>query len=197
MVRLLTLCFALATTAAPAADLLRDDFSEAKHPVRKPTRGPWKIENGTATCTQDDALYAKHKDHGPVIWYDVKFTDATLTFQFKPDAATKTFVFTLNGATGHVFRFVTSTRGTGLRAFPPEPPDHQSIALGKTGPALKADTWTPVKVTLSGSQATVQIGDTYTEVVDHPSLARDKTTLGLGFSFGTLAVKDLAITATN
>jgi hypothetical protein len=193
MPRLILTLLALTTLLAPAADLLRDDFTSTQHPTRKPTRGPWKIENGTATCTQDDALYAKFKDHGPVIWYDVKFTDATLTFQFKPDPATKTFVFTLNGAEGHVFRFVTSSRGTGIRAFPPGPQDHASIALGKTGPALTPGAWTKAKITLTGTQATVQIGDTYTETVTHPSLARPKTTLGLGFSFGTLAVKDLAV----
>lgn len=195
MSRLILTLLALATLHTPAAELLRDDFSEAAHPVRKPTRGTWKVENGSATCAQDDALYAKFKNHGPVIWYDVKFTDATLTFQFKPDATTKTFVFTLNGAEGHVFRFVSSSRGTGIRAFPPEPPDHQSIALGKTGPALQPGQWTAVKVTLSGSQATVQIGDSFSEVVTHPSLARAKTTVGLGFSFGTLSLKDLVVTA--
>lgn len=195
MTRLLVTLLSLIALLSPAADLLRDDFSSTAHPTRKPTRGAWKIENGTATCTQDDALYAKHKNHGPVIWYDVKFTDATVTFQFKPDPKTKTFVFTLNGSDGHVFRFVTSGRGTSIRAFPPEPPDHQSIALGKTGTALIPGAWTPVKITLTGSQAIIHIGDTYTETVTHPSLARPKTTLGLGFSFGNLALKDLTVTA--
>jgi hypothetical protein len=65
---------------------------------------------------------------------------------------------------------------------------------GDSGPALTPGAWTKVKITLAGTQATVQIGDTYTETVTHPSLARPKTTLGLGFSFGTLAVKDLAVT---
>lgn len=185
----------LFTLSSPAADPFRDSFSEPKLPIRRLTRGPWKLENGAATCTQDDALYAKFKNHGPVIWYDTKFTDATISFLFKPDPTTKTFVFTVNGAEGHIFRFVTSSRGTSIRAFPPEPPDHQSIALGKPGPALTPGAWTQVKVTLNGTQTTVQIGDTYSETVTHPSLARPKTTLGLGFSFGTLAVKDLAIEA--
>jgi hypothetical protein len=193
MCRLLLTLVALTTLSAPAAELLRDSFSEPKHPIRKPTRGPWKFESDTATCTQDDALYAKFKNHGPVIWYDVKFTDATIAFQFKPDAVAKTFVFTVNGTEGHVFRFVTSARGTGIRAFPPGPPDHQSIALGKTGPALTPGAWTSARITLSGTKATLQIGDTYTETVDHPSLARPKTTIGLGFSFGTLALKDLSV----
>lgn len=197
MTRFLVALLSLFVMIAPASEILRDDFTDNQHPTRKLTRGPWKITNNSATCTQDDALYAKFKDHGPVIWYDVKFTDATLTFQFKPDPATKTFVFTLNGAEGHVFRFVTSSRGTGIRAFPPGPQDHASIALGKTGPALTPGSWTKVKVTLTGPQATVQIGDTYTETVTHPSLARPKTTLGLGFSFGTVSVKDLALNAAN
>ena len=177
-----------------AAELIADTFADAKMENRRAQRGSWKFENRTATCTQDDALYAKFANHGPVLWYDKEFTDAVIEFQFKPDAACKTFVFTLNGKEGHVFRFVTSARGTGIRAFPPEAPDHQSIALGRTGPELKADAWTPVKVTLRGAAATVQIGESFSESVEHASLARGKTTLGLGFSFGTLSIKDLRVT---
>lgn len=40
---------------------------------------------GVATCAQDDELYKKNKDHGPVIWYDVSFTDATVRFASRPD----------------------------------------------------------------------------------------------------------------
>lgn len=189
---LFPIVFSLATLVSLAADPLRDDFSDPRHPVRRPTRGPWKVENGTITCTQDDALYAKFKNHGPVVWYDTAFTDATVSFQFKPDPATKTFVFTVNGADGHIYRFVVSSRGTGIRAFPPEPPDHQSIAVGKTGPALSPGVWTQVKVVLSGTQATLQIGD-YSESVNHPSFARPKTTIGLGFSFGTLSLRNFTV----
>lgn len=191
---LLPLLLALSPLTLTATELVKDDFASADHPIRKATRGPWQIEQGVASCTQDDALYAQHKNHGPVIWYDATFTDAVIQFQVKPDPACKTFVFTLNGADGHVFRFVSSARGTGIRAFPPGA-ETKSIPLGKLGPALAPDQWTPVTVTLNGTQVTVKIGDSFTETVAHESFVQTKTTLGLGFSFGTLSLKNVSITA--
>jgi hypothetical protein len=193
MKRLLSTLVLLVTLTASAADLVTDDFASAKHPKRKAQRGPWQFQDGTARCVQDDTLFEKFKNHGPILFYDTAFTDAVITFQFKPEAGCKTFVFTVNGAEGHVFRFVSSTRGTGFRAFPPSPNEHSSIALGKTGPALKLDAWTSVKVTLAGTKATVQIGDTFVETTEHASLARPKTNLSLGFSYGSMSFKDLRV----
>ncbi len=74
-----------------------------------------------------------------MIWYDAQFTDAVIKFAFKPEKA-KTFVFTVNGPDGHVFRFITSERGTNIVAFPPSP-DHKSKPLDRGGPKLKEE-WT-------------------------------------------------------
>jgi len=40
MPRLILTLLALTTLLAPAADLLRDDFTSTQHPTRKPTPGP-------------------------------------------------------------------------------------------------------------------------------------------------------------
>lgn len=187
------LLLTLLTASALAADtpLLQDDFSAPKLEQRRAMRGEWKFADLTATCTQDDELFKKNKDHGPILFYDLAHTDASLRLAFKPDAAVKTVVFTCNGAEGHVFRLVLSTAGTSVRAFPTESKDHKSIALA-TEKAVKLvpGQWTPLSVTLQGSQATLKLGD-FTQTYDHPSFARAKTNFSLGFSFGTLSVKEV------
>jgi len=189
--RLLALLL-LAVVALQAADgpRLSDDFASAEHPVRRAQRGPWQFADGIATCTQDDALYKKFKDHGPILFYDFAHQDAVVRFAYRADPAVKTVVLTANGADGHVFRFVTSARGTSVRAFPPAAADSKSIAVGQPGPVLKAGEWVPVEVRLQGAKATVRMGTDFVQTFEHPSFARAKTNLSLGFSFGTLAVRD-------
>lgn len=172
--------------------LLKDDFSQPDLKLRRAARGPWLFENQTATCTQDDELYKKFKDHGPIIFYDLGYEDATVSFRYRADSAVKSVVFTANGADGHVFRFVTSARGTGVRAFPVESKDHKAVSLGNETPKLKPGEWVPVKVTLNGPQAIVKIGD-FEKTYEHPSLAREKTNLSIGFSFGSLAVQEFVV----
>lgn len=191
ILRLLFLCLLSSNTATAAEVLLKDDFSNPKLEQRRASRGDWKFADGAATCTQDDALYKKNKDHGPIIFYHLPLQDARIRFSFKADGA-KTLVFTGNGADGHVFRFVMSDRGTSIRAFPADSADHKSISLGNEAPKLKSGEWVPVEVDLRGSKATVKIGD-FVKTCEHASLTRAKTNISIGFSFGTLTVKDVVI----
>jgi len=187
--------FALFATAALAADapLLKDDFSAPKMETRRAARGEWKFAGNAATCTQDDELYKKNKDHGPILFYDLAYTDAAIRFAVKPDAANKSVVFTANGAEGHVFRLVFSQAGMGVRAFPPEEKDHKSISLGNEKAAmLKAGEWTQVSVELRGSKATVKVGD-FSKTYEHGSIARAKTNLSVGFSYGTVGVREMVV----
>ncbi len=187
---------AASTTTGRAADLpYRDDFSAATKEGRKAQRGPWKMEEGEARCTQDDELFKKLKSHGPVLWYDVPFANGVVKFEYQPDASCRSFVFTINAQKGHLFRFVTSARGTGLRAFVlKDDATHDAIPLGGNGPALKPGEWTSVTVEFAGSKATVKIGGSYAETVEHPSIAKAKATVGLGFSFGTAKFRNFQIT---
>lgn len=189
----LALASCLAFTALGADTVvLKDDFSDATLKARRAMRGEWKFANGVATCTQDDALFKKYQDHGPIIFYDLAHTDATVRFSFKADGA-KTFVFTANGEKGHVFRFVMNATGTGIRAFPPDSKDHASIALAQEKLPLKSGEWIPVEVKLQGPKATVKIGDAPGKTYEHASLAHPKANLSVGFSFGTLSVKDFVM----
>lgn len=186
--------FLAAATMLAAADapLLKDDFSDPARKARRASRGEWKFADGTATCTQDDALYKKFKDHGPILFYDLAYEDATIRFSYKADASVKSVVFTSNGEAGHIFRFVSSARNTSIRAFPADGADHKSVSLGTEGPALQPGEWVPVTVQLRGSKATVKIGG-FEKTYEHASLARPKTNLSIGFSFGTFSVKDLVV----
>lgn len=187
------LALLLVASTAVAADniLLKDDFSQAEKTGRRAMRGAWSYTDGIATCTQDDELYKKFKDHGPIIFYDLEHTDAKISFQFKAQGS-KTVVFTCNNKDGHVFRFVASATGTSIRAFPPDG-DVKSIQLAK-GPALTQDIWVPVTVELRGNKAIVQIGTVEPLTVEHPSFAVAKSNLSIGHSFGTLSVKDVLVT---
>lgn len=190
----LLLLLSAASIFAAEAPLLQDDFSTPKLEQRRALRGEWKFADKTATCTQDDELFKKNKDHGPILFYTLAHTDAAISLAFKPDAATKAVVFTCNGAEGHVFRIVMSAAGASVRAFPPGSADHKSIALGMEKEVkLVAAQWTPLRVELRGSKATVTIGG-FTKTYEHASFAAPKANFSLGFSFGSLGVKDVMAT---
>ena len=189
----LVLLLIAAATFAAEAPLLQDDFSAPKIQQRRAMRGGWKFADKTATCTQDDELYKKSKDHGPILFYDLAYTDAAIRFSVKPDASTKTVVFTANGEKGHVFRIVFSATGAALRAFPTDSKDHKSIALANEASVkLTPGEWTRVSIELRGSKAIVRVGD-FTKTYEHASISAAKTNLSIGFSYGTLSVKDLVV----
>jgi hypothetical protein len=180
----------IAEFASASPPLLKDDFSDPQLAARRALRGDWKIADGIAACTQDDELFKRHKNHGPIIFYDVKHTDAAVSFAFKPDAAVKSVVFTANGEAGHVFRIVIGTATASVRAFPPEEKDHKSIALGaEPSWKLKAGEWTRVRVELRGPKAVVHVGEASKEF-EHASIARPKANLSIGFANGSMSVKD-------
>ncbi|WP_395741592.1 hypothetical protein [Prosthecobacter sp.] len=190
-----TMLFLMLATAVFSAEapLLKDDFLVSDSAMRRAARGPWKFVEGSAVCTQDDALFKKNKDHGPILFYDLAYTDAFIHFAVKRDEANKMIIFTANGADGHVFRLVFTPAGMGVRAFPPEQKDHKSISLGnEKAVVLKPGAWTKVSVELRGTKATVKVGD-FSKVYEHASIARAKTNLSVGFSYGTVSVTEMVV----
>ncbi len=191
----LSLVFFSGIAFAQAEPQFTDPFTaDAKVPERRAMRGDWQIAEGIAQCTQDDALYKKYKDHGPIIFYDLATSDATFHYAFKPEGC-KSVVFTLNNEDGHVFRFVTSPeRGTNFRAFPPSD-DHKSIATHRADDwNLVEGEWTEVEVEMKGDTAIVTFGDHDPIEVKHATYAKSKTNFSIGFSFGSLAVKGVEVT---
>ena len=190
----LLLLLAFSSVLAADAPWLRDDFSVAKLDQRRAMRGEWKFADQTATCTQDDELYKKNKNHGPILFYDLEYTDASICFAVKPDANIKSIVFTANGAEAHLFRLVFSQAGMAVRAFPADSKDHKAVALANEASVkLKTGEWNEVSVELRGGKATVKVGD-FARTYEHVSISLAKVNLSVGFSFGTLSVKDLVVT---
>ncbi len=185
----LTILFSTAVLA-DEKPFFKDDFSNTDLKQRRASRGDWKYVNGVATCTQDDALFKKFQDHGPIIFYDLPTTDSTINFSFKPEGV-KSVVFTANGEKGHVFRFVLSNDVMSVRAFPPG--DAKSIAIGQEKFPLRSGEWVAVEVKLQGNKATVKLGDAFEKSYEHASLSRPKANLSVGFSYGTLSVKDFSV----
>lgn len=190
MIRLIASLLLASCLPVFAGPVFKDDFSNPKLTERKAARGPWKFAGGIATCTQDDELFKKFKDHGPIIFYNVPHQNAKIRFAFKADAC-RSVVFTANGEKGHVFRFVSGAAGTSVRCFPPGA-DHKSVELAK-GPALKQGEWVEVAVELNGSKAILSIGKDFTQILESPHLAAAKANISVGFSFGSLSVRDVVI----
>ncbi len=189
---LLSLVLLAVTTVMAGEPFFKDPFTEGGAvPERRALRGDWKIAGGVARCTQDDELYKKNKDHGPVIFYEVPTTDATFRFSMKPTGC-QSIVFTLNGSEGHVFRFVTSSRGTGFRAFPPGEEKSIQTALHPEWKAPDGE-WTQVSVTMKGDTATVGFGGHEPITIPHASYTATKVNFSIGFAFGTFEVKDVAV----
>jgi hypothetical protein len=194
-VALLAGLFAISRLAS--AEVVIDDPFTAPQLAKRdlsPARGTWSIANGVATCTQDDALYAKNKDHGPILWYDAQFTDAKVKFGFRPQG-TRSFVFTLNNEKGHVFRFVVAEGGLSVRTWPEQGAKAKAVSLlaPKPGtPALKDGEWVDAELKFAGSTCTLRLGD-FQQTFEHAAIANTKTKLGLGFSFGTLTLRAVAV----
>lgn len=183
----------LLSPSAIAAEF-KDDFTQPKLEHRRAARGEWKIADGIARCTQDDELYKKNKDHGPIIFYDVPTKDSVIQFSFKPQGV-KNVVFTLNGASNHVFRILIGDKGTTTRAFPARSKEHDPKTLAQDGPKIAQGEWTDVTVEIRGPKATVKIGKDYSKTVEDPAIAQPKTNISIGFSFGSLEVKGFEVGA--
>lgn len=184
-------------TTANGATVLEDRFTSSSHPQRKApaTRGVWKFADGIGACTQDDATFAKNKNHGSVLWYDTAFTDGTVRFAFRAEKL-REFVLTLNSEGHHAFRFVLSQSGLSVRGWSGEGHDAKPEELmpqNVKAPALADGRWTEAVLQFEGSRCTLVLGPGFKQTFEHPAIAKKKTTLGLGFSFGTLAVRDLKI----
>jgi hypothetical protein len=195
LVPLVAVC--LISGSVVAGTVLEDHFTAASHPQRKApaNRGEWKFADGVASCIQDDVTFAKNKNHGPVLWYDTAFTDGTVRFAFRTEKV-RDFVFTLNSDGHHAFRFVQSPQGLSVRAWTGEGAEAKAESLlpkDAKAPGLTDGQWVEVAAEFSGDRCTLSIGPSFQHTFQHPAIAKKKTTLGLGFSFGTLSVRALKI----
>ena len=130
-----------------------------------------------------------------VIWYNTKFTDATVRFAIRAEKV-KSFVFTLNDEKGHVFRYVLSPTTLAVRAWREQGPNAKAEVLPvQKGPKLADGVWIPAELKFSGDSCTLKLGSDFTQTFQHPAIGKQKTRLGLGFAFGTLSVRDVSVVA--
>lgn len=170
--------------------LLRDDFSLAKHKDRAATRGDWQVTDGTISVTQDPELYKKFANHGPLLAYPIPHDDAEARVEFRPSGC-KSVVFTMDAESGHAFRIVLPVERPGVVfGYDPQPGEDRPKAhpLSRELPSLTDDTWTSLRARVVGDTASVKIGDQNFKV-SHPSIDQVKTTVKIGFAFGSLQVR--------
>jgi hypothetical protein len=173
-----------------AADLpFEDQFTEISHPLRKLSRGEWKVENGVATCTQSDALFKKSKNHGPIIRWDLPTTDSVIEFEYRADVAVQAMIFTVNRTKGHAFRVMAKPSGSRVIAYAA---NHDEPGISAPAPAMKPNEWQKIRVEIRGNKATALIAGETIEVIQ-PALAGPKATITIGFSYGTLAVRKVRV----
>lgn len=205
-----SLTISLGATAVSAADtqgvkLVDDDYTQASYPHRNAARGDWIIADGVASVTQDDELYKKYKNHGPIMIYTVPHTDASAVVEFKPEGC-RAVVFTMDAAEGgHAFRVKLvpedpkrprqrSAIVSYLAKKPGAEKAEQVVLNNKNVPALADGDWTRLEVTVVGDTATVKLGEE-TIRVQHDQIAQAKKIAKLGFSFGALEIRQFQLQA--
>ncbi|MEZ5394610.1 MAG: hypothetical protein R2724_17485 [Bryobacterales bacterium] len=189
---LLLAALALPLSAGPKDAGFTDSFHSPTMANRRLERGDWRVANGVARVSQDDALYKKYKNHGPIVFYDLPMRDVRVRFEVKLEDA-KRFVFTFNGNGGHVFRLLQNPDNSALLAFEDKDGKHSPLRLDTSAPHVDNGEWIPYSIEIQGETAKVSIGDAYRKSVRHPSLAAPKTNLSLSFHYGELEVRNLHV----
>lgn len=188
---ILLAALALPLLAGPKDAGFVDPFTGPQYANRRLERGDWKVANGVAKVTQDDALYKKYKSHGPIVFYDVPMQDVRVSFQVRLQDA-KRFVFTFNGKS-HVFRFLQNEDNAALLAFEDKGGKHVGKRLDDSLPKLRNGEWVPYTIEIKGDAATFSIGDSFKKTVRDASYAQPKSNLSLSFHFGTMEVRNLHV----
>ena len=189
---LLIAALALPLAAGPKGAGFVDSFNMPELANRRLMRGDWKVSGGVASVTQDDELYKKYKNHGPIVFYDMPMQDVRVKFEVRLEDA-KRFVFTFNGKGGHVFRLLQNPDGAAVLAFEDKDGKHASVRLDETPPKVRNGEWIPYTVEIRGDSARYAIGDAPAKTVKHPTLASAKSNLSLSFHYGTMRVRGLSV----
>ena len=203
--------FALLLMLSPltAGEEFVDQFNQTQQEGRLAERGDWKFQNGIASCVADPVLYKQYKNHGPILKWPREFNDCTVQFEMKAKDCQRV-VFTLNGD-GHVFRVTLADERPDAPAGTSNVPTRVIAWATRSSKQNKGDTikpkempdlpavngkWVPVKLSVKGRQAALQIGDFQTEI-PHAALARDKNMVMLTFAHGQLAVRNFRMSFRN
>ncbi|WP_250927394.1 hypothetical protein [Aporhodopirellula aestuarii] len=189
---------------AAKKEVFTDNFSSSHLDGRDENyaRGQWTYRDNVATAVCDPELYAKHKNHGPMLSWPVTFKEGQIEFEMKATDCQRV-VFTLNGD-GHVFRVTLADETDACQAGASRVPTRLIAWETKSSKQNKGDTikpkglpdlpaiqdqWVRLNLDIEGEHAKLSIGDFQTSL-DHPALARDKSAITLTFAHGSLAVRN-------
>ncbi|MCM8529694.1 MAG: hypothetical protein NE330_00915 [Lentisphaeraceae bacterium] len=178
--------------------LVEDNFVTKKLEARKPARGNWQIKDGVIAAKFDAELFKKYKNHGPIVWYDIKTsTDCTINLEYKISGAVDTVMFSVNDKKGHVYRTTLKKDGKRKGAFTKvwNAEKKSSPAGPLDGFEYTLDKWLPVRLTFVGTTLTVKIGES-SQTYEHEGFAREKAKINFQFSGdGEMQVRNVKVTA--
>lgn len=177
---------------------INDSFDAERHPARKALRGHYDVKDGVLSVGHDPELYAKYKDHGPIVTYAASFRDADASLRFRllddpEQKAPARGAFTLDGNKGHVLRVFTYTNQPG-RAVVWNEGEKKAIPLTKELPTIEFGKWTDLKIAVNGTRATITLAGKSVEV-EHPALARQKTNAKYSSAFAKMELDEFSLEA--
>jgi hypothetical protein len=181
----------VASTAETITLPITDTFADQEMAGRTFARGPWEVKDHQTTCVQSEELVKKYKNHGPVIMYDVTYTDATISFSWKPSSAVESMALVLNSEQGHVFRLLLKP-ASGLMILSKDEGEAKGKTMGNL-PGFTANEWMAVKCMISGTDVTVTYDDT-TRTMRGNALKSPRNNISILFSHGNFSVKDVKVT---
>ena len=184
------LCCFSSDLVAENANPIADTFTKPKMKERQAARGNWEYNNGIATCSHDDELYKKFKDHGPILTYGSTYRDAVVETEFKGNDAPEKqrIVFTMDGDRGHVVRLIFSPAKPS-RLLVWNEGDEKPTVIARDLPVLNENEWTPLRVETKGTLVSLRIGDDEFSY-EHDAIARQKTNAKISFAFGNFSAKE-------
>ncbi len=155
---------------------------------------PWAATRGDWTA-HDGGLWGLQKgtaDQGATLRVPSKFTDGSIDYMIQFRGANRHSLRIETGDKSGSFRIELSRSYVGITKNPNAGEDKtKTEPLARKPLDLKANLWYPVRITFTGSGATVQVNDTIISA-HHPTLGEPKTALNFlvfGDSAGFKAVK--------
>lgn len=175
--------------------LIHDNFSKPDLKVRTFKNGDWTLNSDMASCTQDDELYRKRKNHGPAVIYDSEFNHARISFEAMFEQSEAFVVTFTSDDKNKLFRFVlNSEKPLSVRAWRGSSKGKKPDFLedGKKTPKLINGHWHQVSLEFKQNQCTINIDD-FSKTYSHEGIGKTKHRLGLALHYGTISLKNVIL----
>ena len=170
--------------------IIDDDYSSENIESRQTARGAWKVKDNSISVSFDEALYKKHKDHGPMVRYTFDSTsDLTIEMEVMMSEIGK-LCFQVDNDEGHLLKAIVNGAGKGsIRGFNGK----ESEVVGKIKSSTEENKWMPVKLSFIDNKLTFSFNGSKPQVFNHPSFEKGKTKFVYKFAEGHLKARKLQI----